>query len=58
MMLNADLDLYVFVIILVNLTYLIKFFVLIRGARTPPPRIDAPVTNMPLQFREYHKFRL
>ena len=28
--------------------YLIKFFVRIRGARTPPPRIDAPVTNIPL----------
>lgn len=25
-----------------------KFFVLIRGAFTPPPRMDAPVENMPL----------
>lgn len=28
--------------------YLIKFFVLILGALTPPPRILAPVTNIPL----------
>lgn len=26
----------------------IKFFVLIRGAFTPPPMIDEPVMNMPL----------
>lgn len=26
----------------------IKFFVLIRGALTPPPRIEEPVMNMPL----------
>ena len=30
-------------------SYLIKFFVLIRGARTPPPRMEAPVMNMPLR---------
>lgn len=26
----------------------IKFFVLMRGALTPPPNIDVPVMNMPL----------
>jgi hypothetical protein len=30
-------------------THLIKFFVVMRGARTPPPRIEEPVTNIPLQ---------
>ena len=30
-------------------TYLIKFLVLIRGVRTPPPRIEDPVKKMPLQ---------
>lgn len=29
--------------------HLIRFFVRIRGARTPPPRIDDPVTKIPLQ---------
>lgn len=29
-------------------THEIKFFVLILGARTPPPRIEAPVMKMPL----------
>jgi hypothetical protein len=29
--------------------YLIKFLVVIRGALTPPPRIEAPVMNMPLR---------
>jgi hypothetical protein len=29
--------------------YLMRFLVLIRGARTPPPRMDDPVTNIPLQ---------
>lgn len=29
--------------------YLIKFLVLIRGVRTPPPRIEDPVRKMPLQ---------
>lgn len=33
-------------------THLIKFFVRIRGARTPPPRIDEPVTQIPLRVRE------
>jgi hypothetical protein len=27
-----------------------RFFVRIRGARTPPPNIDAPVRNIPLRF--------
>ena len=27
---------------------LIRFLVLIRGALTPPPRIEAPVTKIPL----------
>jgi hypothetical protein len=31
-------------------TYLMRFFVRIRGARTPPPNIDAPVRNIPLCF--------
>jgi len=30
--------------------YLIKFFVVILGVRTPPPRIDAPVTKIPLDI--------
>lgn len=30
-------------------TYLIKFFVDIRGALTPPPRIEEPVTKIPLK---------
>ena len=30
-------------------THLIKFLVRIRGALTPPPRMDAPVTKIPLQ---------
>lgn len=30
-------------------THLIKFLVVIRGARTPPPINEAPVTKMPLQ---------
>lgn len=30
-------------------TDLIRFFVLIRGALTPPPRMDAPVTKIPLR---------
>lgn len=34
---------------LLQTLYLIKFFVLIRGARTPAPNIDAPVTKIPLQ---------
>jgi hypothetical protein len=29
-------------------THEIKFFVLILGARTPPPRIEAPVMKIPL----------
>ena len=33
-------------------THLIKFFVLMRGARTPPPRIEAPVMKIPLQNNE------
>ena len=28
----------------------IKFFVRIRGALTPPPRIDVPVMKMPLDL--------
>jgi hypothetical protein len=32
-----------------GLTYLIRFLVLILGARTPPPMMDEPVTNIPLQ---------
>jgi len=28
--------------------YLMRFLVAIRGARTPPPRIEEPVTKMPL----------
>jgi hypothetical protein len=31
------------------LPYLIRFLVLIRGVRTPPPRIEDPVKKMPLQ---------
>lgn len=30
-------------------TYEIKFLVLILGARTPPPKMDAPVTKIPLR---------
>lgn len=30
-------------------THEIRFFVRIRGARTPPPKIDAPVTKIPLR---------
>jgi hypothetical protein len=30
-------------------THLIKFLVLILGVLTPPPSIDAPVKNIPLQ---------
>lgn len=29
-------------------THLIKFLVVIRGVLTPPPRIEAPVTKIPL----------
>ena len=29
--------------------HLMRFLVLILGARTPPPRMDAPVTKIPLQ---------
>lgn len=29
-------------------TYEMRFLVLILGARTPPPRIDAPVMKIPL----------
>lgn len=29
-------------------TYEIRFFVRIRGARTPPPRMDEPVMKIPL----------
>lgn len=31
--------------------YLIKFLVRIRGARTPPPRMDEPVMKIPLRGR-------
>lgn len=34
-------------------TYLIKFLVLIRGVRTPPPRMEDPVKKMPLQERRW-----
>jgi hypothetical protein len=27
-----------------------RFLVVIRGVRTPPPMIEAPVTNMPLRL--------
>jgi hypothetical protein len=30
----------------------IKFFVRIRGALTPPPRMDTPVVQMPLRVYE------
>lgn len=33
-------------------TDLIRFFVRIRGARTPPPRMEEPVTQIPLRDRE------
>lgn len=33
----------------VKKTHLIKFLVLILGVLTPPPSIDAPVKNIPLQ---------
>jgi hypothetical protein len=33
--------------------YDIKFFVLIRGALTPPPRMDVPVMKMPLEMSVY-----
>lgn len=32
--------------------YLIRFLVLMRGALTPPPRMDEPVTKIPLQCHE------
>lgn len=32
-------------------TYEMRFLVLIRGALTPPPRIDDPVTKIPLRCR-------
>lgn len=31
-----------------EIAHLIKFFVRMRGVRTPPPNIDDPVTNIPL----------
>lgn len=31
-----------------DITHEIKFLVLILGARTPPPKIEAPVTKIPL----------
>jgi hypothetical protein len=31
------------------MAHLMRFFVRMRGARTPPPRMDAPVTKMPLR---------
>jgi hypothetical protein len=31
--------------------HLIRFLVLMRGARTPPPNIDAPVKKIPLYSR-------
>jgi hypothetical protein len=34
--------------ILEKKTHLIRFLVRIRGARTPPPKIEEPVTNIPL----------
>lgn len=33
--------------------YLIKFLVLIRGVRTPPPRMEDPVKKIPLQERRW-----
>jgi len=30
--------------------YLIKFFVVILGALTPPPRMEEPVINIPLFY--------
>lgn len=33
-------------------TYEIKFLVLILGARTPPPKMDAPVTKIPLHAHQ------
>lgn len=33
----------------IKTTHLIRFFVLILGVLTPPPSIDAPVKNIPLQ---------
>ena len=32
-----------------NAAYLIKFLVRIRGARTPPPRMEEPVMKIPLR---------
>lgn len=34
-------------------TYEIKFLVLILGARTPPPKMDAPVTKIPLPSQHH-----
>jgi hypothetical protein len=34
-------------------THEIKFFVRIRGARTPPPRIEEPVMKIPLILAMY-----
>ena len=34
-------------------THLIKFLVLIRGVRTPPPMMEDPVKKMPLQERRW-----
>lgn len=34
----------------------IRFFVLILGARTPPPRIEAPVMNIPLTISSAYTF--
>ena len=33
--------------------YLMRFLVVIRGARTPPPRIEEPVTKMPLDIQSH-----
>ena len=35
-----------------------RFFVLILGARTPPPRIDEPVMKIPLAFLRQMLYRV
>ena len=37
-------------------TYLMRFLVLMRGALTPPPNIDAPVMKIPLQEELVHGY--
>ena len=50
MVLNPEFTRLIFLVDYHN--YLIRFFVLIRGAFTPPPSILAPVMKIPLKQNE------